>query len=142
MTNDCMLLINEYIACAKYYCQALIDAYALNKPLLLAKNLKLIPKEGHIENAHYYFHGRGCLFQFDNGEIDVDFGPEGRYDGFDKHRLISFLEYRKKIYNELTEKEFNRQFDNLINEKQIIKHPLEVDDHLYYLTSKLSEEAS
>lgn len=37
-------------------------------------------------------HGIGCAFDFDGWTIDVDYGPDGRCDGFDAWRLALFSE--------------------------------------------------
>lgn len=131
-------LIREYISCSNYSCSILKQLYDSNEPLLRAKVLKLIPKEGRVEGLHYYFHGRGCLFEYENDSIDIDFGPDGRCDGFDEYRLKRFLGYRKGRFIELIDEViFAKCFDNLIKAKIIRKHPLEPNDYLYYLSEKL-----
>lgn len=127
-------LIKEYLSCAKYSCELLKDTYPSNESLLRAKVLGIIPKDGIINDVYYRFHGRGCIFKYSNDEIDVDFGPGGRYDGFDMHRLKKFLKFREDRFKDLlNDTTFNSQFNILIKEKIIYKLPNYLDDHLYYL---------
>lgn len=131
-------LIEEYIACAKYSCKSLQDYYGTNETLLRAKVLKIIPRQGVVNGMEYYFHGRGCLFEYENDAIEVDFGPEGRCDGFDLYRLTFFWEHRKDRFEDLpNQKLIEEQFQRLISNGIIKKHPEEQEDHLYYLSKNL-----
>lgn len=51
------------------------------------------------EDIEYNFHGIGCVFFFPNCEVDFDYGPNRRYDGFDLWRLRIYWESCKKIMN-------------------------------------------
>jgi hypothetical protein len=88
-------LIKKYQVCAKYVCDSLASYYNIGDiPLLKAyREDKIIPKNGTLPDGTFFnFHGSGCFFKFKEGEIDVDFGPEGRCDGFDLFRLQHFNE--------------------------------------------------
>lgn len=132
-------LIYDFIQCAKYVCGIFEDMYTESVIPLRAYTMKLIPKSDTIDGILYNFHGIGCYFEFNGGAIDVDFGPDGRHDGFDKDRLKFYLsemplnkkEYYKSI---LEEDKLTREFNYLIKGDIIGKLEGEVrGSHLYYL---------
>jgi len=86
-------LIRDYIACAGFMCTALKVEFSIGEqPLLEGFRQKRIPKTGTLMNgASFNFHGGGCCFEFENGIIDIDFGPAGRWNGFDQYRLYEYL---------------------------------------------------
>lgn len=50
-----------------------------------------IPQRGQTaEGLHYFKHGYGVAVKYDGGEIDIDFGDNGEYDGFEGNRLFRF----------------------------------------------------
>jgi hypothetical protein len=135
-------LINDYISCASYMCNSLRDYYDYTDDILIGayRRNKNIPKEGNLPDGVYFnFHGSGIFFEFENGEIDVDFGPNDRCDGFDFMRLKDFLLYTKKSsYTKLTDEVFFKaEFDRLINLQFIFNPGWVPSPHLYYLNKKL-----
>jgi hypothetical protein len=60
--------------------------------LLSGWNGGRIAENGRMElpKARYRFHGVGCRFEIGGRIVDVDFGPDGRHDGFDAWRLIQY----------------------------------------------------
>jgi hypothetical protein len=66
----------------RYGCDDLLEAYWSGT----------IPKSGELccGRSKYRFHGSGCYFENESCRIDIDFGPGGRYDGFDAYRLHRF----------------------------------------------------
>jgi hypothetical protein len=76
-------------------CTDLRQHYKIPNELTLLtarKSYNLVPKDGDLPNgASFSFHGIGCYFEFENGAIDVDFGPNDKCDGFDFYRLKDFL---------------------------------------------------
>ena len=55
-----------------------------------------IPHRGKTDDGIQYFkHGFGVAVKFDGGEIDIDFGDKGEFDGFDGWRLFRFAEESK-----------------------------------------------
>jgi hypothetical protein len=134
-------LIMEYIACSKFMCGLLLENYNTDgETLLRARRINLIPQLGEIEGGvKFNFHGGGCFFEFDNGTIDIDFGPAGRCDGFDEFRLYDFLKNTKShMYKELLNEEvFKSQFQILIKEKIIVAPEWYPNPHLYYLAESV-----
>jgi hypothetical protein len=46
----------------------------------------------------YDFHGIGCRFTFtDQHSVDLDFGPNQRYDCFDEWRISHYIEGKKEL---------------------------------------------
>jgi hypothetical protein len=140
ITTEVLLLIKQYISCSKYMCDALRDTYNIKEETLLgARRMSLLPKEGMLEEGFTYsFHGGGCYFEFENGTIDVEFGPNGRCDGFDAYRLHDFLITSKK--NEYkyisSSKEIQEAIDHLFKYKKIIQLKQYPNDNLYYLNTE------
>lgn len=62
--------------------------------LLAGVRQQLFNREGTIDAAaaEYSFHGIGCLVIRDGVWVDFDFGPGGRFDGFDAWRLHLFAD--------------------------------------------------
>jgi len=132
-------LIQDYISCASYMCKAMKYNFNTNETLLRSRRINLIPQHGYLpEGISFSFHGIGCYFEFENGEIDIDFGPNDRCDGFDSYRLYNFLEQTKKeSYLELHNKTiFQKEFDSLISEGVIVQSEDQVASHLFYLKNK------
>jgi hypothetical protein len=135
--NGVHTLIIDYLNCARYFCDELKSAFNLNVISPRARVLNLLPKEGVVNGVSYNFHGVGCYFEFDGGHIDIDFGPDGRCDGFDEFRLNDYLnslnvDMRSK-YKIADTHEFNKQFKKLIGLKIIWNPKLPPSEHLYYI---------
>jgi hypothetical protein len=131
-------LIADYISCAYYLCSVLMDNYSAGyDSILAAYRSKKIPREGIIDGIHFNFHGIRCFFQSDKFTIDIDFGFNDRFDGFDRERLYSFWKSCKKdIYPEFADKNyFLREFESLIHDQIIYQPLLPPSQHLYYLKS-------
>jgi hypothetical protein len=127
-------LIHDYIACSKYVCELLKEKLKNPERILGAYRTEGIPKEGVIgEDVYYNFHGVGCYFELPNTTIDVDFGPDGRCDGFDAHRLRDFQESFPNKYLFLTKEVFEKCFTELILTGVIHNPKWSPSEHLYYL---------
>src|SRR5207248_3183041 len=60
--------------------------------LLRAWHESAVPRAGKLDHpkGRYQFHGGGCRFEVAGRTIEVDFGPSGRFDGFDTYRLEQY----------------------------------------------------
>ena len=117
--------------CLKYYYD--LQGHSI---LTARKSYNLIPKEGYLPDDTYFnFHGIGVYFEFENGAIDVDFGPNDKCDGFDFYRLKNFLESTKKdVYPSLNNEETLRnEFDYILKSGLIIKPDWDVTRNLFCL---------
>jgi len=133
-------LIKDYISCAEYMCGALRDEYPSNETFLRARRTNIIPKNGDLPGGvHFDFHGGGCYFEFENGSIDVDFGPDDRCDGFDFYRIKDFLvDTKKDIYKKLHDNEqLKREFEDLILKGEIVNPKWQPNAHLFYLKERI-----
>lgn len=133
--NELDLLIEEYLVCAEYSCSLLKQLYSGQETFLRAKVLRLLPKEGVIENVFYKFHGTGCYFEYTSTHIDIDFGPNNRCDGFDIFRLKDFfstIKDRKRYTKLIDDATFEQQFNELIKANIIYNPKSEPSPHLYY----------
>jgi hypothetical protein len=97
-------------------------AYALGVTLPITNmewaNLN-VPQRGTTGTGLRFFkHGYGVDIKYNGGEIDIDFGANGEYDGFDAWRLFRFAEVtgtqtpytdHREIAAELEEAEKNKE---------------------------------
>jgi len=136
-STDLLNLIRDYIACSKYFCATLKEFYGIhNESLLRARRKNLVPKEGQLPDGVYFnFHGIGCYFEFETGAIDVDFGPDDRFDGFDFERLVNFIKMSKlpkyRGISDFTDLEM--QYKKAIEQKIIICPNFHPSTSLCYL---------
>ena|SRR6266496_1369047 len=94
-----------------------------------------IPRHGKLEQGSFAFHGVGCRFQLSEGIIDIDFGPNGRFDGFDAWRLMLFAQENSRQLKcpKYTQEQVQRGIDELLKAGEIVSPKLEPSPHLYYL---------
>src|SRR5260221_14498715 len=93
MRPDMRALISEYQQKVSEACRLLRARFHVDGDLLRAWHQKTVPDCGWLDDERsirFRFHGIGCRVTFGHVEVDFDFGPEGRHDGFDGWRLGSF----------------------------------------------------
>ena len=82
----------------------------------------------------YSFHGIGCRDDLPEGEIDWDFGNEGRLDGFDAWRLWRFADEGTESFSEFKNKSLlDKTFAEAISDGMIHRPHRHLQDDLYYL---------
>jgi hypothetical protein len=79
----------------------------------------------------YSFHGTGCRFEISGRAIEVDFGPSGRFDGFDAWRLQQYAESAFE-WLDLQSASIGRSLQNLESTGLIVRPELNPSPHLYY----------
>src|SRR5205807_2697053 len=86
-----LVLIHQYQSAASKAVDGL-KASTKARDLLTEWRAGRIAQRGQLQNPKgwYQFHGVGCRFETGGLIVDVDFGPEGRHDGFDGWRLWQF----------------------------------------------------
>jgi len=90
----------------------------------------LLPQTGTLpDGVEYEFHGIGCLLIFDNCEVDFDFGPDNRFDGFDLWRLTQFVSTKSEGYYCNDKAALKSDFKESIAQGEI--------DRLFYPSSNL-----
>jgi Domain of unknown function (DUF6896) len=96
-----------------------------------------LPREGFLDagkSIAYSFHGIGCHVALPDGEIDWDFGNEGRLDGFDAWRLWCFAEGGTRLFPEFKNKSvLDKTFAEAISHGMIHRPFKHLQDDLYYL---------
>lgn len=85
-------LIDAYCDKAAELIPRLSKALGFKLPITNGEWVSLdIPGRGTTNDGLQYFkHGFGVAIKFDGGAIDLDFGDNGEYDGFDADRLFRF----------------------------------------------------
>lgn len=141
MEKNIEALIDSYISCAGRMCDIIMKSFVLPDGILRGRRLGIVPKEGVIGDVHYIFHGAGCYFEFKDGHIDIDFGPENRCDGFDAYRLYDYLcamssSQRVDFFGLENEDQLECELHLLVTKGVIIKPNLMPNDHLYYLKNR------
>ncbi|NCD68451.1 DUF6896 domain-containing protein [Mucilaginibacter agri] len=139
MVNELLDLINDYVSCSTYMCGSLKDFYDVEGDTSLTSQNRsnAIPEQGNLpDGIHFTFHGNGCYFEFENGGIDVDFGPNNRCDGFDLYRLREYwLMSKKSVYKNLTEEAFMQgKFDEIVKKGFICNPNWNPGKELFYLS--------
>ena len=92
-----------------------------------------LPQTGKLsDEIEYQFHGIACLLIFSDYEVDFDFGPEGRMDGFDLWRLNGYLGSCKDKYSAYSEEQLKNDFTAAVSSGEIYKLQ-KSSSNLYYL---------
>ena len=103
--------------------------------LLKAWHEGLIEKEGSLSGGvEYELHGIGCRIYYSNIEVDFDFGPNNRFDGFDLWRLKEYLSFRKDIQKSLAVDDLKDCFNELVNDGVIAK--IYENSNLFFFVGK------
>jgi hypothetical protein len=91
--SDVLELIADYRRAVAVSVLGLRDQAKTDRlfPLLIDK---ILPKRGRLNQpkGRYVFHGIGICFEVAGRTVDVDFGPDERFDGFDAWRLSRYAE--------------------------------------------------
>lgn len=85
-------LIDAYCAKAAELIPRLAEALGFKLPITNTEWVCFdVPNPRPTCNGLQYFkHGFGVAIKFDGGAIDIDFGDNGEYNGFDADRLFRF----------------------------------------------------
>jgi hypothetical protein len=140
--TDLLGIIKDYIACAKYMCNALKDRYEIKaETLQRARRINLVPDEGYLpDNIRFSFDRMDCHFEFETGTIDINISPDDRFDNFDFHRIVSFLKLSKlpkyKMINDFENLEI--QFNKLLEDNIILCPQLHPRVDACYLNTAVS----
>jgi hypothetical protein len=102
--------------------------------LLQGWHQRRYPQHGKLsDGAEYHFHGIGCCVERPEVDVDLDFGPGGRADGFDAWRLWRFAKQFPTRYPDLQERDaLERALQALVDEGVVVASGVE-HDHLLYL---------
>jgi hypothetical protein len=131
-TSEIIQLIADYQRAAKIAVTSLKQQTKSND-LLGDYHAGAIPKRGTLlkPRGKYQFHGIGCLFEINKRIVDVDFGPKGRFDGFDVWRLHKYAESAFE-WRDLTFGQIENGVRQLENAELIFRPGWELSEHLYF----------
>jgi hypothetical protein len=89
----------------------------------------------------YSFHGTGCRFEIGGRNVDVDFGPSGRHDGFDAWRLEQYAASAFE-WLDISGSAIHRGLRNLEASGLIVRPELDPSPHLYYFRDDIENGSS
>lgn len=87
----------------------------------------------------YRFHGIGCCVTFGKVTVDFDFGPGGRFDGFDAWRLSLFAKSVRQYAAFADGDPLNEELQALRSAGNLINFPDQLGSHLFYLPASPPE---
>lgn len=97
-----------------------------------------VPRKGTLDDRYetrYEFHGIGCRFSSERGDVDFDFGPDGRYDGFDGWRLWTLAQSLPDEYPQFQRLEVVESvLGELVTDGLVHRPRWAPSPHLCYLT--------
>ena len=126
-------LIGDYQTAVQTVVAALRAGFGCND-LLSARRRGKIPKDGMISGVEFSFHGVGCRGIVDGIEVDFDFGPDERTDGFDAWRLWGFAKQKPAIYPQFRQLEDVESALGMLGREGEIECPRTAPSpHLWYL---------
>lgn len=129
-------LADEYVGDA-YDVVSVLRRHYPYQNLLQGRRTGSIPQQGDLpEGIRFEFHGIGCLFQTASKKLDLDFGPDGRCDGFDAWRLHLFANENDLDVGKPTLAEIEEGLAQLERIGEIEKPRTDPSPHLYYFSTK------
>src|SRR5688572_13882058 len=102
--DDILNLINSFLKDVAEIADIFYKKYD-RKDLLRACHTGTIPRVGKLQGVSYSFHGIGLYAKNRKIEIDFDFGPDNRIDGFDSWRLWNYAMSRENTGHQWTQPE-------------------------------------
>jgi hypothetical protein len=109
--------------------------------LLQAWKQRQVPQHGSLNDGSLYrFHGVGCgIERTDGTDLDFDFGPGGRADGFDAWRLWQFAKQYPTRYRDLQQLDQVKDALKALEEGGIVRPSGAEHDYLLYLRAWLCD---
>ena len=141
MSEKLLELIVEYQSHVVASVRALREKFGVDD-VLGAVLRREIPEVGSLDDRHetrFRFHGSGCHLDSDQGEVEFDFGPDGRHDGFDGWRLWIFAQSRPKDYPQFQRLEIvESMLGELVTDDWVIRPGWMPSPHLCYFKDQFS----
>ena len=134
-------IITEYVSTCKILCNELKEKYKTEN-LLTSWRQNNIPRDGYLDKSRkvsFSLHGIGCIFRSDSFVIDLDFGKNGRCDGFDLWRLKNYITRNSKFENSVFRSYtlLETTFNELVKNKEIACPKWQPSPHLYYFIDSI-----
>jgi hypothetical protein len=126
-------LIREYQALAARACALLREHLQLENAMMWRRKVPQVGTLGDV--ARYAYHGTGVTVVFSSGgNINFDFGFDGRCDGFSPWKLADVAQQLGGVYGRFAEwLELKNLLDAAVREGSIQRPFLAEQDDLYYL---------
>lgn len=125
-------LINQYLQVGKSFLTRFFFEKKLSTPNSymewIVTNIDQIGKLSH--DTEYIKHGAGIRFKDSKWKIDIDFGIDGEWNGFDEWRLFSFLEDNNLKSRFTSDQEIKEFLEEGVKNNIFTKK-----DELYFLNS-------
>lgn len=128
-------LIVEYQRRVSEACRLLRERLPFDGNLLKARMHREVPQKGWLDDSQsvsYSFHGIGCHVRFGSVDVDFDFGPGGRHDGFDAWRLAKFAETFEGFEQFHDTDKLGAELESLERGGMLVRFGTRLDGHLYY----------
>ncbi|MES2276707.1 MAG: hypothetical protein V4592_11845 [Bacteroidota bacterium] len=134
-TIELIELIREFQQSVKEVVIEFYNVYGEADLLTACRSNKIIPRKGKLNSKvyKYAFHGIGLYAKTKGKEVDFDFGPDNRTDGFDAWRLNAYLESQKVYKGLWSYPDLQIGLAKLASEGIIWKYP---DASNYYFSEK------
>ena len=144
LSKDLLKLISEYQLHVLGFVQAFHRRFGVDD-FLGAWRRGDVPQRGTLDDRYetrYEFHGVGCRFASERGEVDFDFGPDGRYDGFDGWRLWGLAKSRPQDYPQFQRPEVVESvLGELVTDAVVVRPRWMPSPHLCYLREDVGDDA-
>jgi hypothetical protein len=134
--NQVRHVAEEYLAMVRFMIEKLREAYRIESDVLHSVNRHIVPREGQLnDGTEFYFHGVGCTFDAAHTTINMDFGPEGRIDGFSAGHLWQYMQ-DNGIETNLTLADVQKAIGDLVAGGEVVCPKLLPSPHLCYFVEK------
>lgn len=137
LAKDLLRLVSEYQLHVLGFVKAFTTRFGTDN-MLGAWHRGEVPEQGTLDDRYetrFRFHGCGVHFESTRGEVDFDFGPDGRFDGFDAWRLLIFAQSKPDEYPNLLRLEVVESvLGELVTDGLVHRPRWAPSAHLCYLT--------
>lgn len=120
-TKQTLNLIESYLNDIQLFMKHFSKKYNRNDVLRAWHDGDILQQGNITDDIEYELHGIGCCIIFPDKEVEFDFGPESRFDGFDLWRLKGYLEQCPTFSAKLSEKDLEASFNALVKDGAINK---------------------
>jgi hypothetical protein len=138
--NELIDAINEYLDVVERGMQ-LVEAKWGRRDILTAWHQRVVPPMGDLLGGiTYELHGIGCCFVFEDFEVDFDFGPNGRSDGFDLWRLRHYIRQFPSRFQSLKKDGTLEAAFEALKSEGIVVQEFPTESQLFFLRANRSDE--
>ena len=140
LSQDLLRLIHMYQLHVLGFVQAFRSRFGVDD-FIGAWRRGEVPRQGTLDDRYetrYEFHGVGGRFSSERDEVDFDFGPDGRYDGFDGWRLWILAQSLPEEYPQFQRHEtVESVLGKLVTDGVVVRPRWAPSPHLCYLAESV-----